>query len=111
MTAARVLAGHLAGEARRLDAAAGLPGIEQHLLDGQSRLVVVHSVRPIQRADREISLAELVLGEQRAEHEHGVVAALEALRELQPRQIAGAGLVNASFRFFFPGVGGRYQRI
>ena len=27
------------------------------------------------------------------------------------RHIPRAGLVNASFRFFFPGVGGRHQRI
>ena len=45
------------------------------------------------------------------EHEDGVVATLEALRELHSRHIPRAGLVNASFRFFFPRVGGRHQRI
>ena len=66
LAATRVLAGQLTGEARRLNAAAGLPGIEQHLLDHQPRLVVVQSVRAVQRANGEISFAELVLGEQRA---------------------------------------------
>src|SRR5262249_28402026 len=104
VASARILAGHLAGEARCLDTAAGLPRIEYYLLDRQLRLVVIHGVRAIQRADREIRIAELVLGEKRAEYEHRVVAALEALRELQPRQIAGVGLVDASLRFFFPGI-------
>ena len=111
MASARVLAGHLPSEARRLNTAAGLPGIEYYLLDRQLRLVVTHGVRAIQRADREICLAELVLGEKRAEYEHRVVAALEALRELQPRQIAGVGLVNAGLRFFFPGIRGGDKRI
>ena len=49
---------------RRHNTAAGLPGIEQHLLHRQSRLVIVQSVRVVQPANGEISFAELVLGEQ-----------------------------------------------
>src|SRR5205807_2464390 len=93
---ARILAGYFAGESRCLDTAAGLPRIEHYLLDHQLRLVVIHGVRAVQRTGREICITELVLGEKRAEYENGVVAALEALRKLQPRQIAGASLVNAS---------------
>ena len=62
MASARILAGHLAGKARCLDTAAGLPRIEYYLFEHQLRLVVVHGVRAIQRADREIRLTELVLG-------------------------------------------------
>ena len=111
LAATRVFAGQLAGEARRLDAAAGLPSIEQHLLDRQPRLVVVQSVRAVQRANSEIPFAELVLGKQRCEHEDGVVATLEAFRELRARHIPRAGLLNASLRFLFSCVGGCHQRI
>jgi len=62
--ATRILAGNLASEPRRHNTAAGLPGIEQHLLHRQSRLVVVQSVRVVQPANGEISFAELVVGEQ-----------------------------------------------
>jgi len=113
VASARILAGDVAREARFLDTAASSPRIEYYLLNRQLRLVVIHSIRAIQRADREICITELVLGEKGAEYEHGVVAALEALRELQPRQIAGVGLVNASLRFSFPGIrsGGKRIRV
>lgn len=42
---------------------------------------------------------------------NGIIAPLEAFRELQPRQIAGVGLVNASFRFFSGGFRSGDKRI
>jgi hypothetical protein len=64
---------HLAGEARRLDTAAGLPRIEYYLLDRQLRLVVIHGVRTIQRADREICIAESMLREKRLNTNTGLL--------------------------------------
>ena len=106
VTAARVLSRDLPGEARGLDTSAGLPGIEQHVFDRQSGLVVAQGFGPVQRAEREISRAELMLGEQRAEHEDRVVTALVALGELHSRQVSRAGLANPRICFFFSGIRG-----
>jgi hypothetical protein len=55
-------------------------------------LEVIEEVRPVQRPDGEVPGAELVLGEQRAKDESGVIAAREGFRVIDLGKHPAAGL-------------------
>ena len=50
------------------------------------RAKVVDGIRMIERVEREVGGRELALGQQRAEDEHRLIAALPRLDEVHPRQ-------------------------
>ena len=69
--------------------------IEQRLLDGQRRAEVVGGGGVIERIEGEVGRGELPLREQRAEHEHRVVASLPGLRDVHLGEVAAASLCDA----------------
>ncbi len=77
-----------------LDRVAGLARIVQYLVDRDLRLEVVEKVGTIERAYVEVLRTKLVLGQQGAEHEHGVVAAREGLGVVDLGQPPAARLCN-----------------
>ena len=92
-----LFAGHLLGQFGGLHGVAGLAGIVEGLVHGELGLEVVEEIRPVQRADGEVLRAELVLGQQRAEDEHRVIAAREGLGVVDLGEHPAAGLRDAGF--------------
>ena len=81
-------------EVRRADAGGGARAVPHRLLHRHRGLEVVDRVRVVQRVDGEVGHREPALGEERAEHEDRLVAALPGLRHVDAGQVAGAGLVE-----------------
>jgi hypothetical protein len=88
------LDGELPRKIGGLDAVAGLAGVVDRLVERNQRLKVVQRVGTVQWADVEIVGAELVLRQQRAENENGVVAAGEGFGIVQFREPPRAGLFD-----------------
>ena len=85
---------HLVADARGGDIRPG-GAVEQRLLDRHRRAEVVERVGMIERAEREVGGRELALGQQGAEDEDRLIAALPRLGEVHLGQEAGARLPDA----------------
>ncbi len=62
----------------------GLTGVEQRLIRRDLRLKVIEEIRPIQRAELEILGPELMLRQQRGEHQYRIVAARSTILSSSP---------------------------
>ena len=69
-------------------------GVPDGLVERHLRLEVVHGVGAVQRADGEVLFGELVLCQQGAEDEDGIVASLPGLAVVQFRQVAAPGFAD-----------------
>jgi len=85
-----LLTRHLPAELGRPNLLGGQPRVPNRLVQHHLRLEVVHGIGTIERANGEILLAELVLRQQRAEHEDRIVAALPGFGVVQLRQVSAA---------------------
>ena len=79
--------------------------VEQRLLDHHRRAKVVDGIRMIERVEREVGGRELALGQQRAEDEHGLIAALPRLGDVHLGPVAGPSLRDALRRLALRGRG------
>ncbi len=93
---------HVAADAGRGDVRPG-GAVEQRLLDHHRRAEVVEGIRMIERVEREVGGRELALGQQRAEDEHRLIAALPRLGDVHPGQVAGPSLRDALRRLALRG--------
>ena len=105
--AAFLLSGQLAGEAGGFHSVFGLAGVVEDLVHGELRLEIVEGIGAVERADIEIVNTELVLGEEGAKYEDGVIAARVGFRIVDLGQQAGACLVQAGFGGAHARAGGR----
>ena len=65
--------------------------IPDRLLRRHPRLEIVHRIRGVERRKRKILQAKFLLGQERSEHEHGIVAGQIGLLEVKAGQIACPG--------------------
>ena len=93
-----VLARHLPTEFGRPNLLEGQPRVPNRLVQHHLRLEVVHGIGTIERANGEILLAELVLRQQRAEHEDRIVAALPGFGVVRLRKVSAASLARTHLR-------------
>jgi hypothetical protein len=83
-------AGYLVRQFRRPHRLVHAAAIVDHLVQRELRLEVVQRVRPVQRPHGEVVSGELMLGEQRAEDKHRIVATVKRLGVVQSRQSSAA---------------------
>ena len=69
--------------------------VEDQLLDRDAGAEVRDRIGMVQRVDGEVGLGEAALGQDRSEHEHGLVPALPGFGEIETRQPAGPCLPGA----------------
>ena len=85
-------------ERRRSRGGASTTAIEERVLHRKGAARVGDRVGMIQLLQGEIRLGKLTLCQQRAEDEHGLIASLPRLREIDFREVAGARLRHTFFR-------------
>jgi hypothetical protein len=111
LRSAALLSGHLPGEAGGGRLGARLAGVPQRLIHRHQGLEVTDEAGVVQPVDAKIVERELPLVQQAAEHEHGVIAALDAFRIVDFRQVSGPGLVHASAGGADPRLRGSQRRM
>ena len=84
-------AGDVLGQLGGTNGVLGLAGVVEYLVRRELRLKVIEEIGTVQRPDLEVLRSELMLRQQRAEYEDGIVASRPGFRVVDLRQAAAPG--------------------